>query len=90
MGATNPPVASEPVAPGLNPGDTLAQAVVQPVVQVNNQTAQILFAGLTPGAIGLYQIDFYVPSGTTAGNATLTVSQGGVNANSTTLPVVTP
>jgi uncharacterized protein (TIGR03437 family) len=90
MGATNPPVASDQVAPGNNPGDTLAQAVVQPVVQVDNQIAKLLFAGLTPGAIGLYQIDFYVPMGTAAGNATLTVSQGGVNANATTLPVVTP
>ncbi len=90
IGATNPPVASDQVGPGNNPGDILAQAVVQPVVEVDNQIAKILFAGLTPGAIGLYQIDFYVPMGTAAGNATLTVSQGGVNANTTTLPVVTP
>lgn len=90
MGATNPPVASGQPAPGLQSGDTLAQAVVQPVVEVNNQTAQILFAGLTPGAIGLYQIDFVVPSGVPAGNLSLTVSQGGVSANATTLPVVVP
>lgn len=90
MGATNPAVASGQPSPGLQSGDTLAQAVVQPVVEVNNQTAQILFAGLTPGAIGLYQIDFGVPAGTAAGNATLTVSQGTVSANSTTLPVAVP
>lgn len=90
MGATNPPVASGQPAPGLNPGDTLAQAAVQPVVMVNNQTAQILFAGLTPGGIGLYQIDFVVPAGTAAGQAALTVSQGSISANATTLPVAVP
>jgi uncharacterized protein (TIGR03437 family) len=90
MGATNPPVASGLPAPGANPGDALASATVQPVVQVGNQTAKILYAGLTPGAIGLYQIDFEVPSGATAGNASLTVSQGTINANPATLPVAVP
>lgn len=90
MGATNPPVASGQPAPGLNAGDTLAQAVTQPVVQVNNQSAHIYFAGLTPGAIGLYQINFQVPDGTSAGSATLTVTQGDVSANATTLPVAVP
>ncbi len=90
MGATTPAVASGMAAPGLNIGDTLASATVQPVVQVGLQTAKILYAGLTPGGIGLYQIDFVVPSGVGAGNMSLTVSQGGVNANSATLPVATP
>jgi uncharacterized protein (TIGR03437 family) len=90
MGATNPAVSSNSAAPGLNPGDTLAKATVQPVVKVNNQTAQIQFAGLTPGAIGLYQINFVVPTNVPAGSLSLTVSQGIVNANSTTLPVVVP
>jgi uncharacterized protein (TIGR03437 family) len=90
MGATNPAIASGKDAPGLNPGDTLASATVQPVVNVGNQTAKILFAGLTPGAIGLYQINFTVPSTVSAGSQSLTVSQGSVNANTTTLPVVVP
>jgi uncharacterized protein (TIGR03437 family) len=90
MGATTPAVASGSVAPGLNPGDQLASAVVQPMVQVANQTAKVIYAGLTPGGIGLYQINLYVPQGVTTGNPTLTVSQNSVNANTTTLPVATP
>ena len=90
MGPTNPAVKSGAAAPGLNPGDTLAAATVQPVVKVNNQTAQIQFAGLTPGAIGLYQINFVVPTTASAGSLSLTVSQGGTNANTTTLPVAVP
>ncbi len=90
MGATNPPVPSGAAAPGLNLGDTLAQATVQPVVMVNNQTAHIQFAGLTPGGIGLYQINFVVPVTAPSGTLSLTVSQGGVSANPTTLPVAVP
>ncbi len=87
MGATSPAVASGAVAPGLNPGDLLAYATVQPVVMVSNQTAHIQFAGLTPGGIGLYQINFVVPPNVTAGSLSLTVSQGAANANATTLLV---
>jgi uncharacterized protein (TIGR03437 family) len=90
MGATNPAVPSGAVAPGLNLGDTLAQATVQPVVMVNNQTAPIQFAGLTPGGVGLYQINFVVPTSATAGSLPLTVSQGSVSANATTLLVTAP
>lgn len=90
MGTTNPAISSGQVAPGLVPGSTLASAVVQPVVQVNNQTAPIIFAGLTPGFVGLYQINFTVPTTATAGTLNVTVTQGASTANTTTLPVVVP
>jgi uncharacterized protein (TIGR03437 family) len=90
MGATNPAVGSGQVAPGSVPGSTLASATVQPLVQVAGQTAKILYAGLTPGSVGLYQIDFTIPTTVSAGNPSVTVSQGTVNANTTTIPVVSP
>jgi uncharacterized protein (TIGR03437 family) len=38
----------------------------------------VFFAGLTPGLAGLYQINFYVPSGTPAGDQVpVTVAAGG-------------
>ena len=87
MGATNPVVASGNPAPGLNPGDSLASAVTQPVVKVGGQTAQLIYAGLTPGGIGLYQINLYVPSGAGTGSLSLSVTQGNASANAATLPV---
>ena len=90
MGATNPPVASGQVAPGAKVGDTLASAVIQPEVEVDGQTAQIEFAGLTPGGVGLYQINFVVPNNVSAGSVQLTVTQQGIAANATTLPVAVP
>lgn len=87
MGATNPAVLSGQPAPGL---PNLAQTTVQPVVKINNQTATIVYAGLTPTYVGLYQIDFTVPSTVTAGTASLTISQGNATANATTLPIAVP
>jgi uncharacterized protein (TIGR03437 family) len=60
---------------------------VQPTVQVGGQNAQILYAGLTPGGVGLYQIDFVVPASANAGNLDVEVTQGGVNSNIAKLPV---
>jgi uncharacterized protein (TIGR03437 family) len=90
MGATNPAVGSGQVAPGSVVGQSLANATLQPLVQVAGQKATVLYAGLTPGSIGLYQIDLTIPTNVPAGNPSITVSQNTANANTTTIPVVAP
>jgi uncharacterized protein (TIGR03437 family) len=87
MGATNPAVGTDQQAPGLSPGDPFAQAAVQPTVTVDGQNAMISFAGLTPGGIGLYQINFQVPPNARSGNLDVMVTQGGETANATKLSV---
>jgi uncharacterized protein (TIGR03437 family) len=82
MGATNPSTAT-----GQQTTGPLEPAVVQPIVMVGSQQAVVSFAGLTPGGIGLYQINFQVPAGVPAGSANITVTQGTVAANVTTLPI---
>jgi uncharacterized protein (TIGR03437 family) len=47
----------------------------------------VQFAGLTPGFVGLYQVNFQVPSNSGTGDLTLIVSQNGVPSNATRLPV---
>lgn len=84
MGATSPAVPTGTAAPS----SPLAQVTNAPTVMVDGDQAAIFFAGLTPGAVGLYQIDFTVPGNAKSGNLTVTVSQNGTPANSTTLPVV--
>jgi uncharacterized protein (TIGR03437 family) len=80
MGATNPSVASgapSPVAPVTNP----------PKVTVDGQTAAVPYAGLSPGAAGLYQINFQVPATARSGDLPVVVTQNGVASNANTLPV---
>lgn len=82
MGKTVPDVRtgdSSPAAP-------LASAAVQPTVTLGGANLSVMFAGLTPGLVGVYQINAQVPlKGIPTGfDIPLTISQGG---NSSTLMV---
>jgi uncharacterized protein (TIGR03437 family) len=70
-----------------SPSSPLAHPLVTPVLSLNGSNVPIAFVGLTPGFVGLYQMNFQVPPGTPNGNPPLLVSQSGVVSNSTTLPV---
>jgi uncharacterized protein (TIGR03437 family) len=50
---------------------------------LGGKTAQIAYAGLAPGFAGLYQIDFTVPSGLSAGNQPLVLTVDGVSTSAT-------
>jgi uncharacterized protein (TIGR03437 family) len=82
IGATNPAVASGQATP-----IELVPAMAQPTITVDGQNAAIAYAGLTPGGVGLYQINFTVPQNARSGNLDLVVMQGGLSSNTTTLSV---
>ncbi len=84
MGPTNPSVPSGKPAPGSEP---LARVTIPPTVSLDGQNATVQFAGLTPGLVGLYQINFQVPANARTGDLTLIVSQNGVSSNPTRLAV---
>ncbi|HME06320.1 MAG TPA: hypothetical protein VKG25_04685, partial [Bryobacteraceae bacterium] len=84
MGATNPAVASGQPSPSTEP---LGRVTIAPTVLVDSQNAGVQFAGLTPGAVGLYQINFTVPLNSASGMLNLVVMQNGVSSNTTKLPV---
>lgn len=86
LGGTNQLVASGAPSPGTSPLPVLN---VVPTVTVDGAPAQVVFAGLTPGGVGLYQINFKVPDNARL-NAPLDVAvkQGAYTANVTTLTVV--
>jgi uncharacterized protein (TIGR03437 family) len=86
LGATNPAVKSGTAAPGVEPLARLVNANAA-TVMVDGENANVAFAGLTPGAVGLYQIDFTVPSDAKTGNLNIVVTQNGVTANTSTIPV---
>ena len=83
MGAVDNAVATGAATP-LNP---LSRVTNAPVVNLGGNAVSVLFAGLTPESVGLYQIDIQMPSAPAGGNQLLTVSQGGVVSNTTILPV---
>lgn len=84
LGATNPAVATNQPAPSAEP---LAR-VSGVTVTVNGENADLPYVGLTPAAIGLYQIDFTIPKDIQTSTPTVVIGENGVPANSTSLPVV--
>jgi uncharacterized protein (TIGR03437 family) len=77
-------VPSGAAAPSVEP---LARVTLQPTVTVDNRSASIAYAGLTPGSVGLYQINFQIPQNANSGELNVVVTQGGVASNTTKLTV---
>ncbi len=74
LGKTNPAVDA-----GLSsPADPLARALVEPTVKLGGVGIPVTYSGLTPGEVGVYQINaqvlYWVPTGF---NVPLEISQGG-------------
>jgi uncharacterized protein (TIGR03437 family) len=60
---------------------------IAPQVSIGGANAQVLFAGLSPGSVGLYQIDVVIPAGAGTGNVPVIVTQGTATSNTVTVPV---
>lgn len=76
-----------PAVPSGMPGPTnpLAVALTAPTVTLGGMELPVLYYGLAPGEVGVYQINVSVPSGVPIGfPVTLQITQGGL---STSLPV---
>jgi uncharacterized protein (TIGR03437 family) len=84
LGATNPAVRSGEAAPS----SPLAKVVTPVTVAIGGQPGAVQFAGLTPGYVGLYQVNVQIPGGITPGpSVPLVISQDGVPSNTVTLAV---
>jgi len=83
---------------GLGPGDQTVtsgstspssplDAVPDVTITVAGQSATVFFSGLTPGLVGLYQVNFQVPQNVSSGDLMLQVTEDGYAANSGLLTV---
>jgi hypothetical protein len=77
LGLTSPMVQEGVPAPS-----PAANALQTATVTIGNTPAQVLFAGLSPGAVGLYQVNAVVPSGLPTGNLPIAISSGGHSSQS--------
>jgi uncharacterized protein (TIGR03437 family) len=82
LGITNPPVETGLVTPAV-----LARVRDTAAVEIDGRPAEVLFAGLTPMFIGLYQINFAVPSDARLADLSVRVIQNNTPSNTFTLPV---
>lgn len=74
LGRTSPEV--QPGTPA--PYEPLATTINQPVVMLGGMSLPVFYSGLTPGQVGVYQINVLVPVDTPQGiDIPLTIQQGG-------------
>jgi uncharacterized protein (TIGR03437 family) len=82
-GTVSPAVADGAVAPS----SPLAYANSPSSATIGSSTAQVAFAGLAPGFVGLVQVNIVVPSNLQTGTYPLTVTIGSETSNSATISV---
>jgi uncharacterized protein (TIGR03437 family) len=80
LGVTNPPVPTGQRAPS-NP---LGIATFPITASIGGQPAQVLYAGLAPGFVGLFQVNLAVPQNASVGDQVpLTLTINGVPSQAT-------
>jgi uncharacterized protein (TIGR03437 family) len=62
------------------PSSPVAKTPALPIVRVGGTSSEARFSGLSPGFVGLYQVNFVVPSGV-SGTPTVTLEMSGITSN---------
>lgn len=80
------PVTNRPAAGAAAPSGPLAEVLTPVQVLLGDTTSDAQFAGLAPGFVGVYQVNFRVPAGV-SGTPSLSVRQSGVTSPAVNVPV---
>jgi uncharacterized protein (TIGR03437 family) len=81
-GPVSPPVATGDAAP-VSP---LSNTIPSVTASINGVPATVTFAGLTPGAVGLLQVNIQVP-GLPSGTYLIQIGEGGINSNAPSIAI---
>ncbi|MGA2770097.1 MAG: IPT/TIG domain-containing protein [Bryobacteraceae bacterium] len=81
-------VTNQPPTGFPDSGSPLSETTTTSTVTIGGASAQVLFSGLAPALVGLYQVNAQVPAGITTGPAVpVVVSIGGVASNTVTVAI---
>jgi uncharacterized protein (TIGR03437 family) len=78
---------SQPPSGMLTPASPLAFTAIAPTVTIGGQQATVLFSGLAPLTVGLYQVNVTVPQGASSGLQNAVISIGGATSKAAQVPV---
>ncbi|HUS07651.1 MAG TPA: S8 family serine peptidase, partial [Bryobacteraceae bacterium] len=81
------PVDNTPASGELTPAQPLPFSRVLPVVTIGGRTAEVLFSGLAPFNVGLYQVNVRVPADAGTGLQPVTMTVNGIASKTANLPV---
>lgn len=82
------PVSNQPLTGAAASASMLSQTLLQPTVDIGGVPAGILFSGLAPTFVGLYQINVQVPAAAPVGGTVgLVVSIGGAASNTVAIAI---
>ena len=81
------PVDNQPATGEPSSSERLSPCRVQPTVTIGGQPAQLLFCGLAPGNVGLYQLNVVVPANAPTGVQAVVITSSGVASKSSLLPI---
>jgi uncharacterized protein (TIGR03437 family) len=81
------PVDNTPPTGEPTPSSPLARTLAVPEVTIGGRPAQVVFSGLSPGSVGLYQVNIVVPDSLAPGVYEVTLAIGGVTSRAALLYV---
>ena len=81
------PVDNQPATGEAAPSSPLATCRIAPQVTIGGQNATVLYAGLAPGFVGLYQVNATVPTDAPTGIQPVVITMNGVASKTASLPV---
>jgi len=80
--------ANRPNLGAASPANPLANTITTPTVTIGGVDANVVFSGLSPGFVGLYQVNLQIPQTAPSGNAVPVVLKiGGVTSNTVTIAI---
>jgi uncharacterized protein (TIGR03437 family) len=80
-------VSNNPGTGNAGPRDPLARTLTVPSVTIGGRPADVLFSGIAPDFVGVYQINFRAPDGLTPGDHAIVVTSAGVASRQAIVPV---